>query len=331
MSQADKINSFLLAFERMKLCCDGDPRFLVEDILVDDDLGSLCVEVCSTFSELYPSLNSVRAGILDNIAPAQLSRLREYADRWERVVQSAMHAWHHKKNAEFLSDPELDPAWQDILRRGDELAGTLEQMNAAMEADAWSWMDGVSRDLQADIAEELEETGAFSDDGMYDTAIGRFFWTLEQQEWDVAGIIRRAALVPDVMVPTHIARKLHNQSKPFLYEQLHQTAQAFVVGSLSGSIALIRALLEHVLSDLYAAEGRDLCEMINGARNLPPTVRKSDLHDLRKAANSMLHSTARDSREEAGNDVSAREGKVVRYLKSLRDLVEAAPGWPGSR
>jgi uncharacterized protein DUF4145 len=50
-------------------------------------------------------------------------------------------------------------------------------------------------------------------------------------------------------------------------------------------LALMRSILEAVLRDHYGAEGEDLSERINQARQLPSGASVAALHRLRKLAN----------------------------------------------
>lgn len=74
-----------------RLCSDGDPSSLCDDVLRDDSVGELCVQLVTLHGNLLGSLPYTRPGLKEGLASQHVARLREYADRWERNVELA--AW----------------------------------------------------------------------------------------------------------------------------------------------------------------------------------------------------------------------------------------------
>jgi Domain of unknown function (DUF4145) len=128
--------------------------------------------------------------------------------------------------------------------------------------------------------------------------------------------------VPFVLIPRHVAAK-HSPAQPLsLFEHLKQAHEAFVFGTPLASLVLLRSVLELVLRNHYGTNG-DLEEQIKSVTHLPPGVTRSDLHDIRRLANAVLHfSTERVTIPE---DI---ERQMVKHLDVLRRLIVGAPGMP---
>jgi hypothetical protein len=133
--------------------------------------------------------------------------------------------------------------------------------------------------------------------------------------------------VPEIYVPTHVSKKLHNQERAALYDQLEQAWRAFIFGSPAGAIALMRSVVELVLSEHYGSQGLDLKELIDNARGLPRTARASDLHRLRKIANNILHFPDPNGGSIQDGGEESLEKNVVTLTTVVRDLIEGAPRW----
>ena len=134
-------------------------------------------------------------------------------------------------------------------------------------------------------------------------------------------------MTPDILVPEHISKKWNNQKQIALYELLEQALNAFIFGSPAAAIALLRSVVELVLSEHYGSRERDLQELIDNAKGLPKNARSDTLHKIRRAANQMLHYSVADD-----GAVSAMRGEiavenVVSFTKVVRDLIEGSPRW----
>ena len=141
---------------------------------------------------------------------------------------------------------------------------------------------------------------------------------------DLRGILRRRALVPFLLVPRKISNQQGSKERTALMLNIQEAQQAFVNGTLSASVTLLRATVEVVLKEHYRAFGKDLEERISGMRGkLPPGVTVRELHELRELANRFLHDVKRvsDDRLDAGEPEA--ELKVVRMLVLVRSLIEA--------
>lgn len=330
MSIADQVNTFLLAFEQLRLCSDDNPLSIKEDVKHDDSVGELCLKISMLHKDLVDAIPSIKPGLKGDVSSQHIARLRDYAERWERSVDIAMLTWFKKRNLELGSAGDLPEELVDLLKKFDDLGSSLTDMHVAVSEDIWTYMQGVGNNVATDIDGELESTNALSDEHHYNTSIGRFFWTIKEQEWDVAGIIRRNAIVPEIIVPSHVSQRLHNQAKPMLYGHLYEATQAFIVGSFAATVALLRPILEYLLSEHYGAKGRDLHEMINSAQGLPKTARRDELHKLRMAANSILHPAGARGTEQNLDDVRRTELEISSHLRLMRDMVEGVPRWTGA-
>ena len=159
------------------------------------------------------------------------------------------------------------------------------------------------------------------------TGIDLILEFLELTDLNLIAARNRAAVAPDILMPEHISTKLNNQEQIALYELLEQALNAFVFGSPAAAIALLRSVVELVLSEHYGSRGRDLQELIDNAKGLPKNARSDRLHKIRRAANQVLHYSVADD-----GAVSAMRGEiavenVLSFTTVVRDLIEGSPRW----
>ena len=147
-------------------------------------------------------------------------------------------------------------------------------------------------------------------------------WNRLRQEtgFDLEGVFRRRDLVPFVMVPRHVSSHHGEQEGLSLLTNLRQAHEAFVFGVPFAALALMRSILEVVLTMHYRSSGENLEKTIDNVCSLPAGVWKWQLHKMRKLSNDVLHvnkDRARLPRE--------MERELVLFLDLLRKLIEGAP------
>ena len=114
---------------------------------------------------------------------------------------------------------------------------------------------------------------------------------------------------------------------------LQQAQDAFIYGAPFAAIALMRAILEIVLSRHYGAAGKDVNTMIENADPLPDGVARPRLHALRMLARDVLHFKAeRVNKGHAhlwavmkNENEREVEKELVSFFVALRALIEGAP------
>jgi hypothetical protein len=142
----------------------------------------------------------------------------------------------------------------------------------------------------------------------------------EDMKIDFEGILRRRALAPFVLVPSHVSRHHGQTAKLSLFTHLKQAYDAYVFGVPFAALTLMRSILELTLRRHYGAQGADLSEMIGRCEKLPNEVSKRRLHRLRKLANDIVH--VNSERSELPDNL---EEEIWSLLKTLRSLIEGAP------
>lgn len=133
--------------------------------------------------------------------------------------------------------------------------------------------------------------------------------------------------MPFVLFPRHVAGHHGPTEKLSIYDNLRQAHEAFIFGTPSAALALMRSILEIVLRDHYGSQGDlQLYERINSSRKLLPSSANAEaLHRLRMIANAVLHLDK--ERKEAVPKLGPieLEKEILRLLRVLRDLIEGAP------
>lgn len=306
-----EVVEFMTLFARLKLFSDDAP----------DDLSALAandssIEVLSTQLSLAAHLlkmNERRARELfaAPVDPDFLIAWRDYEERYESIVLGIVLSSFLPElgSGEASRIPKAELQWDIADDEASEQAGGIED---AIELARYK-VENDGDYLDPEFAQKVEEGVAAWDRLSSDTG------------FDLRGIFRRRALVPFVLVPRRVAAKHGSAETPSMLKNLRQAHEAFVFGATYAALALMRSILEAVLRDHYRAEGKDLNERIQNARDrLPRGAGEPVLHRLRKLANAILHLDRERDEGLPKMDEVQLEKEIVSLLFVLRSLIEGA-------
>jgi hypothetical protein len=119
-----------------------------------------------------------------------------------------------------------------------------------------------------------------------------------------------------------MANKYGDSDRLSLLTNLKEAHDAFIFGTTSAALILMRSVLEAVLRDHYRAEGKDLSERINNAVGLPRAANAAALHRLRKIANKIAHLNENNNEFMPDLNKINIEKEIVLLLFVLRHLIE---------
>tara|TARA_R110002126_G_scaffold10533_8_gene48449 strand:- start:1120 stop:1857 length:738 start_codon:yes stop_codon:yes gene_type:complete len=234
-------------------------------------------------------------------------------------------------------------AWRDFERRYAKPVSDLGFYNIVGWRPNEIWKDGKERSVGQ---YEIEATSAQVDARSLNTAMDFAFQQASEEPlaldedfveevldgvkaWekiaaqfgsDVAGVLRRRALVPFVLIPRHVSSHHGEGEKLSLLTHLEQAQTAFICGAPFAAVALMRSILEVTLREHYRSEGKDLYELINNCKTLPPSVSKETLRRLKWFANDILHFN-----KEKVSMPDDLEKDLLEHFFVLRALIEGAP------
>ena len=120
--------------------------------------------------------------------------------------------------------------------------------------------DEVALDFAAKELEFCEETGSYDEQYRREIRGGIEAWKelMDIAGFDLEGVFRRRALTPFVRVPRHVSNRYGANDLLSLMSRLRQAQEAFVYGVPLAAFALMRVVLDLVLTNHYTAAGKDL-------------------------------------------------------------------------
>ena len=332
-------NNFLPLYRRLREWSDDDPSDLLHDCELDESLEELCVEVFHAATEAANEMEVMESGVFTASASV-IEALRDYELRFEAP---SLTVWHRKVIRDMT----------ELIDTHGDLIADQNGKNVGMGELLLQYMDSISKNIEghwADAGNHAIQIGKLNSDYLYSevkncedlvevhggapssfnvstaaglSAIPSFLSSLADHGIDAEGFFRRRALLNSVAIPEHAMKRGHNQETTALLELIAQARRAYLAGSHAGAVALLRALIEHLLLDYYHSTGTTLVEVINNARNLP--VNRSDIHELRKLANGLLHGSNVIVVDKSFSATCAAERKIAAMLELSWKLVEGIP------
>jgi hypothetical protein len=131
---------------------------------------------------------------------------------------------------------------------------------------------------------------------------------------DYSKIYSRWQSAPELFIPIHML----NRNITPVQELYNEAVRAYVFGLTEASVAMCRALLEHILRKYYRFSGDDLSRVISEAeRKHGYLIRGLHLHSKRDLANKILHDY-----ENRGQEI---EKAALDFLQTIRHLVTNIP------
>jgi hypothetical protein len=360
--QSDVFQEFLTEFRKLKEWSDDNPEVLEKDAESDKSIEDLCLRVANLFLDLKPEMKRRTRNIYENVGPSVISAFPDYENRYEYHVNKVVFSRFRRNIREVkqaITDPQRLKSLSTNLRKTKKLLTDPQFMKyidtGVAGLDAFLVFNQSKKDRAEDPSvylskrEPLYESSIFDDlsqanrwlkgeikqPPVRNSKLPEFRFTgidyvlefLKLTGLDLIAARKRLAVTPDILVPEHISKKLNNQEQIALYELLEQALNAFVFGSPAAAIALLRSVVELVLSEHYGSRGRDLQELIDNAKGLPKNARSDTLHKIRRAANQMLHYSVADDGAVSAMRGEIAEKNVLSFTTVVRHLIEGSPRW----
>jgi hypothetical protein len=317
-----EVIKFMALFARLKTFVDDDPTDLVSDAIRDESVRDLCEKLGSVAGILRLAEGEHPEFFSSPVDPGFIATWRDYERRYSDAVEWISCCVLLRSlgiidddggvvadlSGDRLPRPTMEEAWQSCDSSAvytlEKVKDVLVFMANEVESDVWDDREDQLQELEGGLAAWKHLIGAVG--------------------LDLQGILRRRGMVPFVLVPRKIGNQQGSSERTALMLNLQEAQNAFVNGTLTASVVLLRATVEVVLKEHHKAMGKDLTEMIDSMRNrLPSGVTVRELHELRSLANRLLHAQRRDADDRLDHGVRDHELKVVKLLVMVRALVEA--------
>jgi len=311
------VRNFLAAFHRLRDRVADDPAMLEAEAQADPSVAKLCRDV------------GVAAFLLKNAQPRRsrffsaptmtrfVSDWRDYEARYARPVDGVVLAGAGllAKAAALEFGESATEGTGEFDRKWDR-----EQEGATSKADAVRTAMAFAED-EIEFQSERRECKEVLAERIRN---GAQAWAslVEEADFDLADVFRRRQLT----LSATVSRKPHGNygastDRPSLMARLHEAQEAFVFGVPLAAFALMRVVLDLVLTHYYAGKGETLIQKIHSAKErLPRSIGWSEVQRLENLVDDAVRLPRKEWRS-----IKDDERDTLALLEILRDLIEQAP------
>ncbi len=313
-----KLENFLILFIRLQKETNNSPINLEWLVNEKPNIADLCYSLNEEYIEISRFL--VKKPEKHTISPNIFSKKwDDYKNNWvASVAEAAKIGEEH-----FLE--EFAKYLQEITEQAiaDGKAETAEEF-LSKEYEKWLEERGPKKldplvDNPANIIDDLysllfELLGNDFFDGLInDRHLEAWDFFTDIIGIDYSKIYSRWQFAPELFIPIHM---LSRNITP-VEELYNEAVRAYVFGLTEASVAMCRALMEHILRKYYRFSGDDLSKIISEAERKHKKLKELNLHSMRGLANKVLHDY-----ENRGKDI---EKAALDFLQTIRHLVTNIP------
>jgi hypothetical protein len=321
----EKVALFLFRFGKLKHQINNAPRNLAWLGKERTDLQELCFELEQAHESIARFLASKSTKYTFVTVPFE-NEWKEYERDYQRLVSEAAKPAEDRFCQKILAALEEVGALAPIEKSGKSPKELWEEVKGSFIGGAFdpvtddpaSWMRQsrglVDEILSADdtVRGVVDDMLGF-DDGYGQKVLGAWEFFEKTLGLDLSAIYKKWRSVPEVFIQPHVAQ-LENSPVVELYAE---AVRSYVFGSKIASMAMCRALMEHLLKRHYNVRGKDMENVIAMAEIRYPQLKKLKMQGKRRISNDMLHDY------EGGVDIE--EQALIEYLRTIKYLVQNVP------
>jgi hypothetical protein len=308
-----KLQNFLVLFSRLRRETNNSPANLTWLPTEKSDLTSLCYDLDSCYKEILSLLSTKKTK--DTIAPNLFSdKWDEYVKNWAVNVSEAAVPEEARRLIEFQTLLEEQAIKLEITLE-EYCKGTLEGLE---EERPWGSFDPLIDDaaaIMSDIPGWIEHF-VMNDDYMDifdDKMIGAWNFFKDTIGIDHSAIYACWRSAPELFIPDSA---LNRDITPIV-DLYNEAVRAYIFGLTVSSVAMCRALLDHVLRKHYRIKGKDLERVIFFAEKSHNHLKKLNLQDKRLLGNAVLHKYEKRAK--------SLDKAALDFLLTLRHVVTHIP------
>lgn len=309
-----KFENFLVFFSSLRRETNNSPENLTWLPTEKSYLSGLCYDLDLCFREILRFLSKKRTK--HTVSPKLFSiKWDEYVANWKAAVATAAGLEEERRLSEFrtLLEKEaievgktLDKFCEDLLEDlNDKIpnGSTFDPLDDDPAA-IMSGIEGlifhfVANDGFEDVFDD-KMLGAWN---FFEDTIGIYY----------SAIYARWRSAPELFIPAHA---LNRDITP-IADLYNESVRAYIFGLTVSSVAMCRALLEHVLRKHYRIEGEDLEKVIFFAEKSHNHLKKLNLQDKRRLGNTVLHKYEKRAKN--------LDKAALDFLLTLRHVVTHIP------
>jgi hypothetical protein len=246
----------------------------------------------------------------------------EYVANWEAAVAMAAGPEEDRRKKEWEAllkeiaikqGKTLDKFCEEFLedlKAKSPMGATFDPMvdnPAAIMINLEWWIDNcVANDMLDDIFD--------------DKTIGAWNFFKDTIGIDYSAIYARWRTAPELFIPV---QALHRDITPIV-DLYNEAVRTYIFGLTVSSVAMCRALLEHVLEKHYRSQGKTLGQLISFAGKKHDHLKRLNLWDKKEDANKVLH-RYEERAKEYENGAKNLDKAALDFLIALRDVVTRIP------
>lgn len=310
-----RLEEFLVLFVKLKKETNDAPSNLGWLPEQKPYLSKLCydLDACGTAILRHLSKKNTK----HTIAPDIFSRdWEEYLESWKDVVAKAaapeqervlgeIRSWigraRQKAIAEGKTPEDFDSEFLDQLK--SEVGNTFDPL----VDDPADVMNNI-KSIIYDIVDNGLMVEVFED-----KTIGAWNFFQKTVGINYVAIYDRWRSAPELFLPSHT----RSRNTTPIVELYNEAVRAYVFGLTVASVAMCRALLDHILKKHYEIRGMDLKDVISIAEERHEHLKGLNLQDKRLLGNTVLHKY-----EKRSTDL---DKAVKDFLLTVRHLVTHIP------
>ena len=311
-----KLENFLILFRRLRKETNNSPTNLTWLTREKPQLTVLCYHLYICYGAILRFFS--KKNTKHTVAPDGFSKnWDDYERNWNKIVEEG-------------AGPEIQRVKNDsfaYLRQAEEKAITegkkredfwKEIMEEIPREIGWTFDPLVDdpaatmNDIKSAIYDSVDSDLDFFDD----KTIGAWLFFEETIGIDYSAVLSRWRSVPELFIPAHTVPSYITP----IVELYNEAVRAYVFGLTVASVAMCRALLEHVLKKHYHVQGKDLEKIISDAEAKHKHLRGLALQNKRRMANTVMHKYE--------NRIEDLDQTVVGFLVALRHVVTNIPPRP---
>jgi hypothetical protein len=306
---------FLILFNQLKNAVNNSPRNVAWLTKEKPELQKLAYDLDSIYTDINNYLGT--KDVKHSFVP------KPFIPAWTEY-----ETYYCKPVAEAA-----EPERQRVRQKLEELAEELERRAIENGEDPVKYWENLSEllgkqvgqlfdpltDNPASLMKELQDfvydviNDRLFEDEFYDKALGAWYFFEKTIGVDLEGIYKRWKNSPELFIPT-VTESTKADSLIDLY---NEAVRSYVFGSKIASVAMCRALLEHILTEHYSLQEKNLEKIIILAEEKFPNLKKLNMRHKKNLANDILH--------EYEKRPEVEDKAVVDFLRALKYLVERKP------
>lgn len=308
------IEKFLVLFNRLKSEINNSLKNLKWIPNEKPEIAELCFQLDETYRHLNRTFANNSSKYL--IAPPIFQK------RWDEYI-----AYYQKKIDEIAKplrikyEKELHDLIEQLETDAKEKGKSLEDVWGSFANTTPIAMGATFNPLEDNAASLLDDLFAavhdivgndILPDVFTDKQMGALNYFEKVIGLNFHDINRRWGKAPNLFISKNIKKKTDE-----LIEMYNESVKSYIFGLNVASIAMCRALLEHILINYYGIPKDDLVKIISHAEKRFKKLKSLNLHKLRMDGNDILHEYEKKSKIE--------ETVVANYLLTIRTLVDLIP------